>query len=329
MVSGPGQLEVTDVPDPAPRDHEVVVAVDTCGICGTDVHVFDGDYAVVRYPVIPGHEFGGTVVAAGSAVRALPVGTRVAVDPMDYCDACAACRAGWTNMCLRGGGLGTTAPGALAEYVAVNGARCEAIPDGMGFDLASLVEPTSCVLHGVDRVGPVLGTEALVIGAGPIGLLMAGLLALSGARVDVVDRRAERLPVAVEFGATRIAASVDALDDTWDVVVDATGDPAAIADALRVVRRAGRVGLLGVSAPGRSFAFEPFEVVARELTVVGINSVRHSFGRATALLSAGALPVHLLHGAALPLERCAEALEQTRQAVGLKSRVRVCAAGPN
>ncbi len=325
VVTAPGRLELVDVPDPMPRDHEVVIAVDTCGICGTDVHVFDGDYGVVRYPVIPGHEFGGTVVAAGRAVDALPLGTRVAVDPMDYCDACATCRAGWTNMCLRGGGLGTTAPGALAEYVAVNAARCEPLGDGVSFDLASLVEPASCVLHGVDRLGPVLGADALVIGAGPIGLMMAGLLTRSGAQVDVADPLAARLAVATEFGARRTAATVSELDRTWEVVVDATGNPAAVADAFRTVRRAGRVGLLGVSAPGRSFAFEPFDIVARELTVVGVNSVRHSFGRAAALLAAGVLPMHLLHGEALPLARTAEAIEHSRRAVGLKTRVRVSA----
>ena len=174
VVQAPGDLAITELPDPAPRDHEVVVAVDTCGICGTDVHVLDGDYGVVRYPVIPGHEFGGEVVAVGRAVRGLAAGTRVAVDPMDYCDACSMCRSGWTNMCLDGGGLGTTAPGALAQYVAVNGARCEPLPDGLGLGEASLVEPLACVLHAVDRIGPVLGRDVLVLGAGPIGLLSLG-----------------------------------------------------------------------------------------------------------------------------------------------------------
>src|ERR1700729_3250896 len=170
VVQAPGDLAITELPDPAPRDHEVVVAVELCGICGTDVHVLDGDYGVVRYRVIPGHEFGGEVVAVGRAVRGLATGTRVAVDPMDYCDACAMCRAGWTNMCLDGGGLGTTAPGAPADYVAVNGARCEPLPEPLGLGEAGLVEPLACVLHAVDRLGPVLGQDVLVLGAGPIGL---------------------------------------------------------------------------------------------------------------------------------------------------------------
>jgi threonine dehydrogenase-like Zn-dependent dehydrogenase len=324
VVAGPGKLEITELPDPVPLDHQAVVRVHTCGICGTDLHVLDGDYGVVRYPMIPGHEFTGTVVAVGRAVRDLTVGTMVAVDPMDYCDACDRCRAGWTNMCLRGGGLGTTAPGALAEYVAVTGARCQPLLAGLTPEQGSLVEPLSCVLHGLDRLGPVLGEPALVLGAGPIGLLTAALLDRAGAEVDVVDRNPDRLPTAAEFGARRTGTAAAELDQGgWGVLVDATGSPQAIADAFRYARRTARIGLLGVSGPGASFDFEPFDIVARELTVVGVNSVRHSFGRAARLLAAGRLPVHLLHGRAYPLDRTADALAAARRGEGLKTRVEI------
>jgi threonine dehydrogenase-like Zn-dependent dehydrogenase len=286
--------------------------------------VLDGDYGVVRYPVIPGHEFGGTVIEIGKAVRGLEIGARVAVDPMDYCDACEMCRGGWTNMCLNGGGLGTTAPGALAEYVAVNGARCEALPPELDFDQASLVEPLSCVLHALDRIGPVLGADTLVLGAGPIGLLLTSLLAMAGANVDVVDPKAERLAVAPAFGAVRTAGSAQSLDTpNWAVLVDATGSPAAISDAFQFARRTARIGLMGVSGPGATFAFEPFDIVARELTVVGVNSVRHTFGRAVRLLAAGRIPTHLLHGEPLPLAATAEALRRSHHGAGLKTRVKV------
>jgi 2-desacetyl-2-hydroxyethyl bacteriochlorophyllide A dehydrogenase len=325
LVTKPGELSVEEVPDPAPRDHEVVVQVGTCGICGTDVHVFDGDYAAVKqYPVIPGHEFWGTVVAAGPAVRTVRVGQRVAVDPMDYCDACATCRAGWTNMCLNGGGLGTTAPGALAEYVAVNGARCEPLPDGLSEDLASLVEPLSCVLHGLDRIGPVLGEDLLVLGSGPIGLMLTALATAAGARVDVVDPRADRRAVAPEFGARRAAASAgDISDGGWAVVADCTGHPEAVATGLAHLRRTGRLALLGIGGTGDTFPFAPFDVVARELTIVGVNSVRHTFGRAAALLAADTFPAARLHGPALPLAETAAAIEATRRGAGLKTRVQV------
>jgi threonine dehydrogenase-like Zn-dependent dehydrogenase len=288
------------------------------------LHVLDGDYGVVTYPVIPGHEFGGTVVAIGAAVRDLRVGQLVAVDPMDYCDACANCRAGWTNLCLRGGGLGTTAPGAFAEYVAVTAARCEPLPDGMSLDRASLVEPLSCVLHAVDRIGPVLGDDVLVVGAGPIGLMLCALLAWAGGRVDVVDRNTVRLPAAVAFGASRTASTIAELDrDGWSVAVDATGNPTAIAEALAHVRKTGRLGLLGIGGSDATFPFAPFDVVARELTIIGANSVRHSFGRAARLLADDRMPADLLHAEPVPLTDAAVAFERARAAVGLKTRVAV------
>jgi 2-desacetyl-2-hydroxyethyl bacteriochlorophyllide A dehydrogenase len=325
LVVKPGQLSVEEVPDPAPRDHEVVVQVGTCGICGTDVHVADGDYAAVKqYPVIPGHEFWGTVVEAGPAVRTVRVGQRVAVDPMDYCDACTPCRAGWTNMCLNGGGLGTTAPGALAEYVAVNGARCEPLPPGLDADLASLVEPLSCVLHALDRIGPVLGEDLLVLGSGPIGLMLTALAAAAGARVDVVDPRADRRAVAPEFGARHVAASADEIaGGGWAVVADCTGHPEAVATGLAHLRRTGRLALLGIGGTEDTFPFAPFDVVARELTIVGVNSVRHTFGRAAALLAGGTIPAARLHGPPLPLSDTAAAIEATRRGAGLKTRVQV------
>ena len=324
VVTAPGRLSIERVPDPAPRDHEVIVEVGLCGICGTDIHVLDGDYAAARYPVIPGHEFGGTVVAAGAAVQRVRLGQRVAVDPMDYCDGCAACRAGWTNLCLNGGGLGTTAPGALATYVAVNGARCEPLPDGLPADLASLVEPLSCVLHALDRIGPVLGEDMLILGSGPIGLLLTALAAAAGARVDVVDPRAERLAVAAAFGARRTAASAGEIaEDGWSVAVDATGHPEAVATGLSHLRRAGRLALLGIGGARATFPFAPFDVVARELTIVGANSVRHTFGRAAALLAAGTIPAARLHGPPLALSSTAEAIETARRGAGLKTRVQV------
>jgi threonine dehydrogenase-like Zn-dependent dehydrogenase len=227
-------------------------------------------------------------------------------------------------MCLNGGGLGTTAPGALAEYVAVNGARCEPLPDGLAPDLASLVEPLSCVLHGLDRIGPVLGEDVLVLGSGPIGLMLAALATAAGGHVDVVDPRADRRAVAPEFGARRVAAAAEEIaDGGWSVVADCTGHPEAVATGLAHLRRTGRLALLGIGGADATFPFAPFDVVARELTIVGVNSVRHTFGRAAALLAAGTIPAARLHGPALPLAGTAAALEATRRGAGLKTRVEV------
>ena len=311
VVQAPGDLAISELPDPAPRDHEVVVAVGLCGICGTDVHVLDGDYGVVRYPVIPGHEFGGEVVAVGRAVRGLAPGTRVAVDPMDYCDACSMCRSGWTNMCLDGGGLGTTAPGALAQYVAVNGARCEPLPDGLDLGEASLVEPLACVLHAVDRIGPVLGRDVLVLGAGPIGLLCSALLAMSGGRVDLVQ------PAAGPAGhrpAVRGPADRRHGPRAGQHLGRGGGRHRQSRRGRRRIRGhppAGRDRPARHQRPGPVLRLRAVRIVAVELTVVGVNSVRHTFGRAARLLAAGTLPVNLLHEPPLPLAATAQALERS------------------
>ena len=171
----------------------MVVEVERCGICGTDLHVVDGDAPSLAYPVIPGHEFSAHVVALGAGVTHLAPGTFVVVDPMVFCGHCVQCRRGWTNLCPNGGGLGTTADGAFARYVRAQADQCEPVPESVPAAWAPLTEPLSCVLHALDRIGPVLGTDTLVIGAGPAGLMLTRMLCLGGARVDVVERRPERL----------------------------------------------------------------------------------------------------------------------------------------
>ena len=325
VVSGPGRCEVGDVPDPRPGAGEVVVEVDRCGVCGTDLHVLDGEAPQVTYPVIPGHEFTGRVAALGAGVTTPAVGTFVAVDPMVFCGHCAQCRAGWTNLCLYGGGLGTTADGAFAELVVVKASQCEPVPPGVPVAWAPLTEPLSCALHAIDRVGPVAGERALVFGAGPVGLMLTRLLDLAGAEVDVVERRPDRLGVATVFGAARSVEDASQLDagPGWGVVVDATGNPAAIAAGLSLVKRAGTFAVFGVAAADARVEFSPYEVLYKELTIIGSNSVRHSFGRAMGLMAAGRVPVGALLGPPVPLAEIASAFAQTRRGEGFKTIVSV------
>lgn len=332
VVSAPGIWSVEEVPDPTPGPMEVVVEVDRCGVCGTDLHVLAGEHASALFPVIPGHEFSGRVVALGEGVREPGLGTLVAVDPMVFCGHCRECRSGWTNLCANGGGLGTTSDGAFARYVAVAAAQCEPVPDAVPPEWAALTEPLACVVHGMDRIGPVVGADALVLGAGPIGLLMTGMLVLGGARVDVVERRPDRLAVASAFGAARTAKDVAELDgpggqapegdrDGWQVVVDATGNAASLQAALELVRRAGTFAVFGVPAAAATVVWSPYRIFSHELTIVGSNSVRNSFGRALAVLASGAIPAAELLDKPVPLEGIETAFRRTREGTGLKSTV--------
>jgi NADPH2:quinone reductase len=324
VVTAPGILEVTEVRDPAPADDEVAVAVELCGICGTDIHVLDGDYPAVRYPVVPGHEFSGTVAGLGRRVRGLSVGDHVAVDPMVFCGGCVQCRRGATNLCLNGGGLGTTSDGALAELVAVKASQCERVPPGIPGAWAPLIEPLSCVVHAMDRIGPVLGERVLVVGAGAAGLLLIGTLAAAGAVVDVLERNSDRRALAPAFRAASVACSVDELElaaTGWDLVVDASGSTDGVALGLSHLRRGGRLCIFGVASPNARVELSPFDVFSRELTIIGTTSVRNSFRRAADLMATGALPIDRLLADPLALCDTREAMELVRRGDGLKSRV--------
>src|ERR1017187_519604 len=191
----PGQLKVTEVPDPAPGHGELIIQVGACGICGTDVHIADGNFPPTPYPIIPGHEFSGRVMALGHSVPGgWREGERVAVDPSLFCGYCPACRAGRGNLCANWNAIGDTVDGAFAEYVAVPAANAYRIPDNVDDSQGALIEPLSCAVHGLRRIGPVLGQDVLLMGAGTMGLLLLQLLARAGARsLTVVDRKASRL----------------------------------------------------------------------------------------------------------------------------------------
>lgn len=323
VVTGPGRCEVLEIADPAPGPGQVVVGVDLCGVCGTDLHVVDGEHPSVRYPVVPGHEFSGRVVATGAGVDPSLTGATVVVDPMVYCGQCRECRAGWSNLCARGGGLGTTADGAFAEYVVVQAMQCQLVPAGVPSTWAPLTEPLSCCLHSLDRIGSVVGADVLIFGAGPAGLLLARLMTLGGARVDVLEQRPDRRQAAVAFGADRTAGEVGQLEQAggWQVVVDATGSPSAIQQGLSLVRRAGTFAIFGVSSAEARVTLSPYEVFSRELTIIGSNSVRHTFGRAIALLAGGDFPIDKLITTPVPLDDIGTALGQARRGDGLKVTV--------
>jgi 2-desacetyl-2-hydroxyethyl bacteriochlorophyllide A dehydrogenase len=322
VAHGLGTLDIEVVPDPAPGPGQVVIEVESCGVCGTDVHVVDGDYPI-RYPVVPGHEFAGTIVAAARDVTHVRDGDYVVVDPMIFCGHCPRCQAGWTNQCVDGGGLGTTAPGAFADLVAVQADRCVLVPPDLPRHWAPLAEPLACVVHAVDRIGPVMGRTALVIGAGPSGLMMTALLERAGARVDVAEHKQARRHHAASFGASRVGARVEDLDQPggWDVVVDVTGSVQGIEEALASVARAGHVHIYGVARPEDRVQLSPYDLFSREITITGSTSVLRSFGRAVDLLTRGALPADLLVDAPTSLDEASDAVMRAKAGQVLKAFV--------
>jgi 2-desacetyl-2-hydroxyethyl bacteriochlorophyllide A dehydrogenase len=320
----PGQLEVTEVPDPAPGHGELVIQVGVCGICGTDVHIADGEFPPTPYPIIAGHEFSGRVMALGRDVPGgWREGERVAVDPSLFCGYCPACRAGRGNLCANWNAIGDTVDGAFAEYVAVPAASAYRIPDNVDDSQGALIEPLSCAVHGLRRIGPVLGQDVLLMGAGTMGLLLLQLLNRAGARsVTVIDRQASRLEAARAVGAARAAGDADTLDGPpFAVAVDATGAPSAIEAAFGSLERGGRLLIFGVTSGDASVALSPFRIYNDEITVLGSMAVLNSFGAAAGLMAAGAIDTVALLGPLFTLDQFPEALARVRHGEGIKVQV--------
>jgi 2-desacetyl-2-hydroxyethyl bacteriochlorophyllide A dehydrogenase len=325
VLDRPGSFRVAEVPDPAPGPGQIVVKVECCGVCGTDLHIMDGEFPPTPYPITPGHEFAGTVAALGGEVSLdLPVGTRVAVDPSLYCGHCRRCRSGQDNLCENWQAIGDTVAGAFAEYVAVPAVNAHRLPDSVGAQFGAMVEPLACAVHGLRRLGPVFGDTVLLTGAGTMGLLLLQLLVHAGAGpVTVVDRVGDRLEVARKLGATHVASGLDALDgERFEIAVDATGVPAVIDGAAGLVDRGGRLLVFGVSPAEASISLSPFRVYNDELTVTGSMAILRSFAPAAELITSGVVDPRLLLSEPLPLEEFGEALRRVRAGQGIKWHIR-------
>ena len=325
VVDRPGSFRVAEVPDPTPRAGEVIVNVDCCGICGTDLHILAGEFPPTPYPITPGHEFAGTVVARGPDIKPdLPEGARVAVDPSLLCGYCRQCRAGRDNLCENWNAIGDTVSGAFAEYVAVPAVNAYLLPGHLDGQVGAMAEPLACAVHGLRRLGPVAGDAAVVVGAGTMGLLLLQLLLHAGAGpVAVVDRVTDRLEVARKLGAAQAVTDASELDGApVEIAVDATGVPAAIETAIGLVDRGGRMLVFGVSPAEAMVGVSPFRVYNDELTITGSMAILRSFGAAVDLLASGAIDPRPLLGDPLPLEDFGAAVDHVRAGRGIKWHIR-------
>ena len=331
---GPGHLAYTTVPDPTPAPDEVVIGVRATGICGTDISFYDWAEDTVReyrpqLPVVMGHEFAGEVAAVGRAVQNFRPGDRVTANPILYCRACPYCRAGRTNVCLDRPILGLGRPGCFAEYVAVREENVFPLPAGVPYDIAAMSEVLCVGLHAVERAAPEPGDVVAIIGPGPLGMILlvaaraagASPIAMIGLAAD-----AERLRLAEELGAVPINAEAQdpaaALRDLTgglgpDIVFEAAGHPAAVPDAIRLVRRGGRVGVLGLGHVPSTF--NTAELVYKEVELIGSRAYTPAtWRRLPSMLAAQRSLLAHLATHRLPFERAAEGIELMKARKGLK-----------
>jgi 2-desacetyl-2-hydroxyethyl bacteriochlorophyllide A dehydrogenase len=334
IIDTPRKIRVGNIADPTPKPDELVIRVGACGICGTDLHVVDGDSPLVRYPIVPGHEFAGEVVAVGSNVpqsiggreTKLTVGARVAVEPNIYCGYCAFCRTGHENLCLNYTAIGVTVAGAFAEYVTVPASKAYVLPDNLSFQEAALIEPVSCAVHGMHSLNPKSGDTFLIVGAGTMGLILLQLAVRGGAsKVAVVDLNAQRLQRAANLGASVTQTDIHKLLEEeplgFDCVIDVTGVARAIEGAFPAVKRGGKFLIFGVAPQEARISLSPFRIYNDEITVLGSMAVLFSFGPALDLISGGVIDTKALLTTALPLEDFPTALNMVRKGEGVKTQI--------
>lgn len=315
LLSQYKQLEIADVPQPSPGEEEVLVRVAACGICGSDVHGYDGSSGRRIPPIVMGHEAAGTIVALGTGVSGFSKGDRVTFDSTIFCGVCSNCRRGDVNLCDQRQVLGVSCaefrrPGAFAEYIAVPSRILYRLPDQLSFAEAALLEAVSVALHGVSLAPSVAGSAALVLGAGMIGLLTVQALRAAGcSQIYVADVDDSRLKLAEQAGATvalsakeDIAAQVMQLTGGVgvDVAVEAVGRNETVRASIESVRKGGTVVLVGNISPEVTLPLQ--RVVTRQIRLQGSCASAGEYPRAIELMASGAIQVKLLITAIAPLE---------------------------
>lgn len=309
VIKKPREIFVMEKEIPEPGPGEVLIQVMASGICGTDLHIYRGEY-LGDYPVIPGHEFSGIVTAAGRQVTRFKVGDRVAVEPNIACDNCIHCLNNRQNFCLNWQAIGVTLPGGMEQYVSAPEKAVFSIGN-LPYEQAAFMEPLSCVVHGVERARIDLGDKVAILGAGPIGDLILQMARLQGAaQITVLENNPGRAELARELGADQVVDRMEDLQpDTYDVVIDATGVISVMNRAIDFARHGGTVLLFGVPPSGKKMEFEAFKIFRKGLTLLSsYTSVRNSF-QAVNLLQTGQVRVEALISHRLPLKELARALE--------------------
>jgi L-iditol 2-dehydrogenase len=315
LLSEYKHLAVATLPVPEPGPSDVLVQVAACGICGSDVHGYDGSSGRRIPPLVMGHEAAGTVAAIGAKVNGFNVGDRVTFDSTVYCGACAFCRNGEQNLCDNRQVIGVSCgdysrPGAFAEYISVPARIVYKLPDSLTFAEAAMLEAVSVALHAVAVSKLDGGETTLVVGAGMIGLLTLQAAHVAGcSRIFVADVDATRLKLAAELGAdqTIAASGADLTQEVLrltegrgvDVVLEAVGRNETVATAVDCVRKGGAVTLIGNITPQVTLPLQ--KVVSRQIRLQGSCASAGEYPEAIALVAAGKIRVKPLITAVAPL----------------------------
>jgi L-iditol 2-dehydrogenase len=300
------EMMVAEVEKPVPGTHDLLVRVEACGICGSDRHMFKGEYPTAR-PVTLGHEFSGIIESVGSHVSRFQAGMRVTGDPNIACGHCHACRNGRVNLCEALSAIGVQRDGGFADYVLVPESQAFEIPLSLPPLHGAFCEPLACCLHALDvaRIRP--GQSVAILGGGVIGLIMVQLVRLAGAGSIVLStRQKSRRDLATKMGAhftldptgkdvvASIAGPQGFVPGGVDVVLECAGVPDTFSQSLAIAKRGGAVVIFGVMPQGQKVEIQPFDLLVRELRLEAAYLNPFTHGRAAAMVASGVLDLDSL-----------------------------------
>lgn len=321
---------LVELPDLSPKNGEVLIRVLRAGICGTDLHLHDGEFGPT-YPLTPGHEIAGEVADIGTGVTSIKIGQRVVIDNCYQCGECAQCRRKMANFCEKTVAQGVNAQGGFAEFIIARENRCFVVDD-LDLDVAVFTEPVACVVHGLDQLTLAPGSRVLLFGAGPTGLILSQLISKnSGSDLTVAAPTQFKLDIARARGATKcihidkknMAATITSLleisPEGFDVVIDATGTLDILNHAVKLTRTGGTIFVYGMTKENAIWEISPYEIFRRELTIKGSFAQAYSFDRALTMLRSGDVDTSDFITHRFGLNDFADALETTATSLCIKA----------
>jgi len=329
----PESYAVVEVPLPTLRDNDVLIKVKACGVCGTDLHIHEGEF-IAKFPLIPGHETVGVVAAIGKDVKGFAVGERVCADNSELCNECFYCRRGQLLLCEKFEAHGVTMDGGFAEYCAYPAGKVFKIHNLSDVD-ATLLEPASCAAHGLEKIAPKIGSSVLMFGAGPTGLCLAQLLRHNGASHVVIAapeglkmdlaKKLDCADIYVPLSRSNPQAQFDQIKNDnpygFDIVVEATGSPKILEDAINYVRRGGKLVVYGVYSDAARVSWPPSKIFGDEITIIGSFSETYMFPATIGYLDTGKVKVDGIVNKTYKLEQWAECLEAMRNKSAIKAAI--------